>query len=153
MEKQNKKTIIDSFVEGAKNGFHISSTSMAPNVIFAFALIRILDITGLLDIISIVFKPVMGMFGLPGIAATVLIASWLSIGGGVGVAASLVTCGQLTGTDVTILLPAILLMGAQIQYMGRILGTAGLKNKYYTHMFIISIINAFLAMWVMKFIV
>lgn len=153
METVKKKTIIDSFVEGARNGFHISSTSMTPNVLFAFALIQILNITGLSDLIGIVFKPIMGIFGLPGIAATVLIASWLSVGGGVGVAASLLASGKIVGSDITILIPAIMLMGAQLQYMGRILGTAGVKNKYYPHLFIISILNACLGMLVMRFLV
>ena len=84
-----KKTVVDAFVEGARNGFQISSNSMAPNVMFAFVLIQILNLTGLSDILGVIFQPVMAVFGLPGIAATVLIGSFLSIGGGVGVAASL----------------------------------------------------------------
>lgn len=153
MEKAAKKTVIDAFVDGAKMGYGISVNSMIPNVIFAFVLIEILNITGLTDLLGTLFTPIMGIFGLPGIAATVLIATFLSIGGGVGVAASLVTSGMLTGTDVTILMPAIMLMGALIQYMGRILGTSNVNNKYYPHLFAICIINAFLAMFVMNIIV
>ena len=81
------KTIVDSFVEGARNGYKISINSMVPNVLFAFVLIQILNLTGLSDILGKVCQPVMGLFGLPGIAATVLIAGFLSVGGGVGAAA------------------------------------------------------------------
>ena len=148
-----KGTIIDAFIEGARNGFNIAMTSMMPNVVFAFALIRILDLTGLTAIIGKVFDPVMGLLSLPGIAATVLMASWLSTGGGVGVAASLYIGGQISGVDVTILLPAIMLMGSQVQYMGRILGTGGVKNKYYILMFGISILNSIIGMIIMNIFV
>ena len=147
------KTVVDAFVEGARNGFQISSNSMAPNVMFAFVLIQILNLTGLSDILGVIFQPVMAVFGLPGIAATVLIGSFLSIGGGVGVAASLYAGGMITGTDITILMPAIMLMGALLQYMGRILGTANIDNKYYPHMFGICFINSVLAMLVMRLFV
>ena len=130
-------TVLDAFVAGAKNGFQIASTVMAPNVIFAFALIQVFNLTGLLDIIGVVFEPIMRVFGIPGVAATALMAGWLSMGGGFGVAASLVTAGQLS----------------QLQYMGRILGTANIKSKYYAPMLVISVINAMIAMLVMRFIV
>ena len=47
-----KKTVVDAFVEGARNGFGISANSMAPNVMFAFVLIQILNLTGLSDILG-----------------------------------------------------------------------------------------------------
>lgn len=153
MEEKAKKSFIDSFVEGARNGFSISANSMAPNVIFAFALIQLLNLTGLTQVVGKVFQPVMALFGLPGIAATVLMADLLSIGGGVGVAASLAVSGQLEASHIAILLPGIMLMGAPFQYMGRILGTAGLENKHYPVMFAIIFINAALAMLTMRFLV
>lgn len=145
-----KKNIVDCFVGGARSGLDICLHSTIPNVIFAFVLIQILNLTGLTDIIGTICKPLMVLFGLPGIAATVLVASLLSIGGGVGVAASLVTSGQLNNQHIAILLPAIFLMGALFQYMGRILGTAELKKKYYAPLFVIAILNAMLAMLVMR---
>ena len=94
-----------------------------------------------------------GIFGVPGVAATALLAAWLSMGGGFGVAASLVTAGNISPSDAAILIPAIVLMGAQLQYMGRILGTAGIKTKHYAPMLLISVLNASIAMLVMRFIV
>ena len=100
---KEKKTIVDAFVEGARNGYKISINSMVPNVLFAFVLIQILNLTGLSDILGKVCQPIMGIFGLPGIAATVLIAGFLSVGGGVGAAASLYASGALGETRETLM--------------------------------------------------
>ena len=147
------KTFVDAFVEGARKGFGISVNSMLPNVMFAFAIIQIFKVTGLLDVITKLFGPVMGLFGLPGAGAAVLMAAWLSMGGGVGVAASLFAEGLLNGAHLTILLPAIFLMGSQIQYMGRLLGTAEVEARYYPMLFGISLLNAAIAMETMRFFV
>ena len=42
-------------------------------------------VTGLLDIVGKICEPIMALWGLPGAAATVLLASVMSMGGGVGV--------------------------------------------------------------------
>lgn len=52
-----KKNILDLFIDGARNGFKIGTTSLLPNVIMAFVIIRILDVTGLLHIIGVVCAP------------------------------------------------------------------------------------------------
>ena len=146
------KTLVDIFVDGARKGWNVGINSILPNVLLAFALIQILKVTGLLTALGKIFGPFMAVFGLPGEAVTVLMGAWLSMGGGVGVAASLYTGKVLTATHVTILLPAIILMGAQIQYMGRLLGTAAVQTRYYPLLFGISILNAFLAMLIMRFV-
>ncbi|MDT8903043.1 YjiG family protein [Anaeroselena agilis] len=146
------KTIVDVFVDGARKGWNVGISSILPNVLMAFALIQILKVTGLLTILGKVFGPVMALFGLPGEAVTVLMGAWLSMGGGIGVAASLYTGKILSATHVTILLPAIILMGAQIQYMGRLLGTAGVQTRYYPMLFGISVMNAVIAMLIMRFV-
>ena len=107
VEVIQKKTILDLFIDGARKGFTIGTTSLLPNVMMAFVIIRILDVTGLLQLIGVVFQPVMGLWGLPGEAATVLITALMSMGGGVGVAMSLYTAGSLDAMQVTVLLPAI----------------------------------------------
>ena len=151
MEK--KGNIVDAFMQGAKNGMHIAINSTIPNILFAFAIIQVLELTGTLRLIGIVFQPVMGLFGLPGVAATALMGAMLSMGGGIGVIASLLTNGELVAQHAAILLPAIYLMGSQIQYIGRIGGTAGIPSKYTIHMIVISILNAAMAMLVMRFFV
>lgn len=147
------KTLADVFVDGARKGWNVGVSSILPNVLMAYVLIQILRVTGLLTIMGNLFGPVMAVFGLPGEAIAVLIGSWLSMGGGVGVAASLHASHTLTDTHVTILLPAIFLMGAQIQYMGRLLGTAGVQSRYYPLLFGICILNACISMIIMRFFV
>ena len=144
-------TLVDIFVDGARKGWHLGVNNIVPNIIMAFVLIQALQVTGLLALLGKVFGPVMAVFGLPGEAVAVLVASWMAMGGGTGVAVGLYSSGVLNGTHVTILAPAIMLMGAQIQYMGRWLGTAGVQSRFYPALFTISIINALLSMIVMRF--
>lgn len=146
------QSLIDVFVEGAKKGLHINLTSMLPNLVMAFVLIQFLKITGVLTLLSKVFAPFMGIFGLPGEGIMVLFSAWLSMGGGVGAAASLFVDGTLDARHISILIPAIFLMGAQAQYMGRCLGTANIPSKFYPPLLLISIVNALLAMLVMRFL-
>lgn len=150
MAAEQKKTLPDIFVEGARKGWNVGVNSIVPNVLMAYVLIQILRVSGVLDILGNVFNPVMAIFGLPGKAVMVLLGSWMSMAGGAGVAASLYSANSLDKTQVTILLPAIFLMGAQVQYMGRCLGTAGVQPRYYPVLFGISIVNAIIAMFVMR---
>lgn len=152
VEGIQKKTILDLFIDGARKGFTIGTTSLLPNVMMAFVIIRILDVTGLLQLIGVVFQPVMGLWGLPGEAATVLITALMSMGGGVGVAMSLYTAGSLDAMQVTVLLPAIYLMGNPVQNVGRCLGIAGVSTKHYPAIILICVINALLSIWAMHFI-
>ena len=83
----------------------------------------------------------------------VLLAAWLSMGGGVGVASSLFAAGTLSLHDIAVIAPAMYLMGSQVQYIGRLLGVVGTPGKYIPVMVLISIINALLALFVMQIIV
>ena len=153
MTEQTRKNILDLFPDGARRGFTIATTSLLPNVVMAFVIIQALTVTGLLEIVGKICEPVMALWGLPGEAATVLLAAVMSMGGGVGVCASLVISGVLNGHDATVLLPAIYLMGNPVQNVGRCLGTAGVKPKYYPHIITICVINALLSLWVMQALV
>lgn len=154
MSTNNPKVFItDVFVKGAVNGWNLITHSTIPNVLMAFVIIKILNVSGLLGIIGKVFSPLMMLFGLPGEAATVLIAGWMSIGGGVGVAAALIDQGAIGVRDIAILCPAIVLMGSQVQYMGRCLGVIGTSAKRIPVFMCISVINAMIAMIIMNFIV
>jgi spore maturation protein SpmB len=77
-----------------------------------------LNISGALDFIGTCLGPVMAIFGLPGEAAMILLGGWMSMGGGVGVAVALFDKGAVDGTQLAIVIPAIYLMGSQVQYMG-----------------------------------
>ena len=152
-EPQEKPMLTDVFVSGVKRGWGIATGSMLPNVLMAFILIYVLKLTGILDLIGTVCGPVMKVFGLPGEALMVLLAAWLSMGGGVGVASSLFAAGSLSLHDIAVLAPALYLMGSQVQYIGRLLGVVGTPGKYIPVMVLISIINALLALLVMQIIV
>ena len=152
-EMQEKPMLTDVFVSGVKRGWGIATGSMLPNVLMAFILIYVLKLTGILDLIGTVCGPVMKVFGLPGEALMVLLAAWLSMGGGVGVASSLFAAGTLSLHDIAVIAPAMYLMGSQVQYIGRLLGVVGTPGKYIPVMVLISIINALLALLVMQIIV
>jgi len=152
-EMQEKPMLTDVFVSGVKRGWGIATGSMLPNVLMAFILIYVLKLTGILDLIGTVCGPVMKIFGLPGEALMVLLAAWLSMGGGVGVASSLFAAGSLSLHDIAVIAPAMYLMGSQVQYIGRLLGVVGTPGKYIPVMVLISIINALLALFVMQIIV
>ena len=152
-EMQEKPMLTDVFVSGVKRGWGIATGSMLPNVLMAFILIYVLKLTGILDLIGTVCGPVMKIFGLPGEALMVLLAAWLSMGGGVGVASSLFAAGTLSLHDIAVLAPAMYLMGSQVQYIGRLLGVVGTPGKYIPVIVLISIINALLALLVMQIIV
>lgn len=96
MTTQVRKNVMDMFIDGARRGFTIATTNLLPNVVMAFVIIQALKITGLLDWVGHICQPVMALWGLPGEAATVLLASLMSMGGAVGVAASLATAGALS---------------------------------------------------------
>lgn len=148
-----EKGIYETFLEGLRKGWHIGTQSLLPNIMLAFMLIELLKRVGLLEFLGTLFKPVMALFGLPGEAITVLLSAWMSGLGGASVAASLFTQGILNGTQLTILTPAIFLMGAQIQYMGRILGVAGVRSRHYPVLFGICILNAVMAMLTMRYVI
>ncbi|MBP2631009.1 MAG: nucleoside recognition domain protein [Firmicutes bacterium] len=148
-----KKNIIEMFVEGARKGWSIAINGLMPNVILAFALIKILEVTGAMAFIGDVFAPVMGVFGLPGQAIMVSVTALMSQGGAVGVLASLLTDGGVDAKQATILLPAIFASGGQLQNLGRVLGTSGVQTKYYGLIFGMSIINGIIALTVMSFVV
>lgn len=148
-----KKALPDVFVDGARKGFTIACNSILPNILMAFVIIQVLNVTGILKTLGVIFEPVMALFGLPGQAVMVLAATVLSAGGGGGAAASMFASGVLTASEVTILMPGIFLMGGLVQYSGRILGTSGISSKHYPMMFIVAVVNAMIGMTIMRFFI
>ena len=91
----------DIFVIGARKGFNIAINNLMPNVLMAYVIAEMLNLLGVMQIIGHVCAPLMGLFGLPGEAITVLLTSWLSASAGTGVAVSLLSKGTLNVTDGT----------------------------------------------------
>ncbi|AMO50697.1 Spore maturation protein SpmB [Kosakonia oryzendophytica] len=142
----------DIFVIGARKGFNIAINNLMPNVLMAYVIAEMLNLLGVMQIIGHICAPVMGLFGLPGEAITVLLTAWLSSSAGTGVAVSLLSKGQLDVGQITILAPAIFLMGSQLQYMGRLLGVADVPKKYWPLLMAVSILNAVISMLIMRVI-
>lgn len=68
----------DIFVVGARKGFNIAINNLLPNVPMAYVIAEILNLLGIMALLGKVLAPIMGLFGLPGDAITVLLTSWLS---------------------------------------------------------------------------
>ena len=147
-----QNNIYSAFVEGCLKGWKVATQNMLPNVVLAFVFIKALQVSNLLEGMGQICSPVMGIFGLPGEAIAVLISTWFSAGGGVGAAAGLYAHGVLNSTHISILMPGIFLMGAQIQYAGRILGVADINSRYYPVLCSIGILNAAMDMLTMKYL-
>ncbi|MEG0797471.1 MAG: YjiG family protein [Acidaminococcaceae bacterium] len=151
-EVKPSTNIIELFVTGAYKGVNIAVKNMLPNVMLAFVIIQALKVTGLLDLIGLYAGPLMGLWGLPGEAIAVILASLMSMGGAVGVAAGLLTAGVLSPYDATILLPSMYLMGNPVQNVGRCLGTSGVNPAHYPIIIGICVFNALASIWFMRLI-
>ena len=116
----------------------------------AYVCIKILNVTGLLTLAGKFFAPVMAIWGLPGEAIMVLFSALMSMGGAVGVGMALYNDGGIDERSITIVIPAIYLLGSKIQYLGRLLGTAGVPSRHYPILLSISFLNAGIAMFIMK---
>ena len=149
--KTVSKNPFDVFVVGARKGWNIAINNMIPNVLMAFTIAEILRILGVMAFIGSIFGPIMGVFGLPGEAITVLLTAWLSASAGIGLASSLLSQGILNPVHATILMPACFLMASQLQYMGRLLGVADVPKKYWPLLMVCSIINAAIGMIIIRF--
>jgi len=148
-----KGSVIDAFVAGAKKAMHIAINSTIPNILMAFALIYVLNVIGVIEAIEFIFEPVMRVFGLPGAAAAVILAAFMSMGGGIGAAMALFAEGALEARHLAVLMPSIYIMGSQVQFIGRVIGAAGVPSKHVPIMLLINIICAFIAMFVTNIIV
>ena len=141
----------DIFIIGARKGLNITLNNLVPNILMAYAVAEVLRILGVMKMVGEIFGPLMFVFGLPGEAVTVVLTAWLSSSASVGLAATMAANGILDARHVTILMPCFFLLGAQLQYMGRLLGVADVPKRYWPLLMSASLLNALLAMLVMNF--
>ena len=147
--KHTTNNPFDIFIIGARKGFNIAVNNLVTNILMAYAVSEVLRILGVMKMVGEIFGPMMFIFGLPGEAVTVLLTAWLSSSAAVGLAASMFANGILEPRHVTILMPAFFLMGAQLQYMGRLLGVADVPKRYWPLLMSASILNDMLAILLM----
>jgi spore maturation protein SpmB len=150
---ERKTGFVDVFLGGARKGVNLWFYSMIPGVVLGYSMIEVFRVTGLLDLLGNIFAPIMAVFGLPGEAMPVLLTSLLALSGGCAAAASLAAAGTLNGPQATIILPMILCLGSQLQFVGRILAVADVPSKKYWVNSLIGIICAAIAGLVMRIIV
>jgi spore maturation protein SpmB len=144
---------LEIFIDGLRKGAKIAVLYMLPTVIAAFALIEVLEISGILVLVGKYLSPLTTIFGLPGEAATVLLTALASSAGALGLVLGFVMRGTFTVEHVAIILPAVMLIGSQLQLLGRILAVAGIKSRYIPVAMAIGFMNAALAMLLMRFVI
>lgn len=147
-----KEKFMTAFNNGAYSGLMIGVKNIIPNLIFAYVIMRFLNITNLIGYVEIVFRPVMSLFGLPGAAAAALLMGFLTTSGGLGIVATLFMSEMITANQVAMLLVGIMCLGASIQYIGRVLSVAEIRPKLYPVMLMINVINAFIGMTIVRLI-
>lgn len=135
------------FIEGARKGTYMALFTLGPALIMMYPVLLILDITGLMDLLSSILGPVMGLWGLPGEASVVLISGMLNNAAGVAAIADLFERGVLDGYQVAIITPMAWMIFYFIQNIARIFTVVGTAKRYYVPIFIISIITCMLVGW------
>ena len=64
-EKKEKIDVMALFLQGAKKGWDMGIGNMMPAMVLAFSMIVFINKIGLMDLLGIVFGPLMGIFGVP----------------------------------------------------------------------------------------
>ena len=122
------------------------------NIFVAYTFIYILETTGLMDLFSDIFAPVMGIFGLPPISIICLATVFFSRAGGSALAASFVVDGSLTPEQATILLPTMFLIGGTINQWVRVISICGTRSDRQKYIILMTWVLAFLSLWITRLI-
>ncbi len=141
-----KRSLIEEFVFGAKNGFYLGVERIIPAMILAYVLILFLKTTGLMNIIGTVVAPVMGLFGLPGEAIVALISAFFAKAAGCATAATLYNDGVINAAQATILFPACITMGTLIGHFVRCVMASGANPKHHALLMAIPVVDAVISM-------
>ncbi len=127
-----KKGVIEIFLNGCKKGLYIGLEQVLPAMILGYVIVEFLKLTGVTDLLSVAFGPIMGLFGLPGEAVVVLISAFFAKAAGASTAASLFNAGTITAAQATILLMPCMLMGTLVGHFARIVLVADVKPAHRT---------------------
>lgn len=145
-ETVKKTPIIEVFLGGCRKGFYAGVELILPAMILGYVIVQFLQLTGIMDSLSGLFEPLMGIFGLPGEAIVVLISAFFAKASGCATAAMLFAEGTLTLGQATILYPACILMGTLVGHYVRIILVSGTNKKWHKLLLFIPIIDAMFAM-------
>ena len=147
-----KRNIFNSFQDGVRKGWNIFVKNVLPSIIMAYTFIYILETTGLMEVFSDIFSPVMGIFGLPPISIVCLATVFFSRAGGSALAASFVVDGSLTPMQATILLPTMFLIGGTINQWVRVISVCGTRSDRQKYIILMTWVLAFLSLWITSII-
>lgn len=151
-EPVKKKAIIEIFLQNCSHGFKIGIEQITPAMILGYTIVYILQATELLDVLSVVFTPVMNLFGLPGESVAVLISAFFAKASGCATGAMLYAEGVLTLGQACSLLPACILMGTLVGHYARIVLVTGTNKKWHWLLLLIPLFDAFLSIGIMRVI-
>lgn len=148
-----KPGLISSFNAGAGNGLNLALKSMIPALLMGYLVMQFLTVSNLISVIEVVFSPLMGIFGLPGVAVSALLMAYLTSSGSLGIAANLYLTGLVNESQIAIIVVGIFCLDSTIQYIGRVLGTSGVKTKYYPLFIGMNTINAVFGMVIARIVI
>lgn len=145
-----KVSAMQVFMRGASKGLITCGKNMLPAIVMAYAVISILECTGLLSIIGSTFDPFMSIFGLPGVAITCILTGFMNKGGGIATALSLLASGALSTEDVTVLTMPIMILGGFMQQYIRIVVVGEVNQKHRKYIIAITVVMTFISIWLMR---
>lgn len=148
--KKPKKSAIEIFMGGAKKGFYIGVEQILPAMIMGYVIVAFLQLTGLVDLLGVVFGPVMGLFGLPGESVVALLSAFFAKAAGAATAANLFAQGLITAPQATILIMPCMLMGTLVGHYARIVLVANTSAKYRGLLLLVPIFDSIVGMLIMR---
>lgn len=151
-KKPAKVGMIETFLSGAKKGWGIAINTIMPAMVLGYVLVQVFNVTGVMDVLGNICGPIMGVFGLPGEAITVLISAFFAKAAGAATAFNLYQTGVITAAQATICVMPSMLMGTLVGHYARIVLVTETNKKYTLLMFLIPLFDATLGMILMRLI-
>lgn len=145
-----KINIIETFFEGSRKGWNIAINTIMPAMVLGYVLAQVFTVTGIMAVLGKICGPVMGLFGLPGEAVTVLISAFFAKGAGAATAFNLYQNGVITAAEATICVMPAMLMGTLVGHYARIVLVSETNSKYRLIMLVIPLFDAALGMLLMR---
>ena len=147
-----KKNVLDVFLSGSKKGVNLWFNNMIPSVAIAGLLVTLIDVTGLQDLLGTIFSPLMSIVGLPGEAAVLWVASFMTMSVAIIGALPLLAEGVLTAQHAAILLAMIMATTAPAKII-RMASAADVDNKTMYICYGLTFVCSFLCGIVMRFVI
>lgn len=149
-QERKKRVQSKCLWEEQKKGFYIGVEQIVPAMVLGYIIIQFLQLTGLVEIIGMVFTPIMAIFGLPGESVIVLVSAFFAKAAGAATAANLYAAGTITAAQATILLIPSMLMGTLVGHFARIVLVTDTNPKHRGLLLAIPVIVSVVGMLLMR---